>query len=169
MGALATLLTDPAALFYLLQVKVGSIPPCVLCCCSDACSACQRWDSDAKRLPNDKALAFCYGLLLPGHLRASSSHNSCSWADVLNRVSRSFAIVIQQLGPELRDAVRAFVSGRPPASHMLQVCVFYLVLRGLDTVEDDMSIPDVRSASRLACPASRGRTGREAAGAPCVS
>jgi phytoene/squalene synthetase len=26
-----------------------------------------------------------------------------------------------------------------------QVCVFYLVLRGLDTVEDDMSIPDVRT------------------------
>lgn len=25
-----------------------------------------------------------------------------------------------------------------------QVCVFYLVLRGLDTVEDDMSIPDAR-------------------------
>jgi len=66
----------------------------------------QKWDLDAKRLPKDKALSFCY--------------------DVLNRVSRSFAIVIQQLGPELRDAV----------------CVFYLVLRGLDTVEDDMSIPD---------------------------
>jgi phytoene/squalene synthetase len=25
-----------------------------------------------------------------------------------------------------------------------QVCVFYLVLRGLDTVEDDMSIPEAR-------------------------
>jgi phytoene/squalene synthetase len=33
-------------------------------------------------------------------------------------VSRSFAIVIEQLGDELRNAV----------------CVFYLVLRGLDTV-----------------------------------
>ncbi len=37
----------------------------------------------------------------------------------------SFAVVIQQLPPELRDAI----------------CVFYLVLRGLDTVEDDMAIP----------------------------
>ena len=37
----------------------------------------------------------------------------------------SFAIVIQQLPPQLRDAV----------------CVFYLVLRALDTVEDDMAVP----------------------------
>lgn len=37
----------------------------------------------------------------------------------------SFAIVIQQLPPELRDPV----------------CIFYLVLRALDTVEDDMAIP----------------------------
>jgi hypothetical protein len=37
----------------------------------------------------------------------------------------SFAIVIQQLPEQLRDAV----------------CVFYLVLRALDTVEDDMAIP----------------------------
>eukprot|EP00250_Pteridium_aquilinum_P029877 c40277_g1_i1 orf=107-1348(+) len=44
---------------------------------------------------------------------------------MLQRVSRSFAIVIQQLGTELRDAI----------------CVFYLVLRALDTVEDDMGIP----------------------------
>jgi phytoene/squalene synthetase len=37
----------------------------------------------------------------------------------------SFAVVIQQLPNPLRDAI----------------CIFYLVLRGLDTVEDDMSIP----------------------------
>eukprot|EP00808_Paulinella_micropora_P012945 g72028.t1 len=43
----------------------------------------------------------------------------------LNKVSRSFALVIQQLNPELMDAV----------------CVFYLVLRGLDSVEDDMEYP----------------------------
>jgi len=43
----------------------------------------------------------------------------------LNNVSRSFAIVIQQLPEKLRDPV----------------CVFYLVLRGLDSVEDDMSYP----------------------------
>jgi len=43
----------------------------------------------------------------------------------LGKVSRSFSVVIQQLPPALKDAV----------------CVFYLVLRALDTVEDDMSIP----------------------------
>ena len=31
------------------------------------------------------------------------------------------------------------------------MCVFYLVLRGLDTVEDDMSIPDVRAARDSPC------------------
>src|ERR1700677_2340349 len=41
----------------------------------------------------------------------------------LNKVSRSFAIVIQQLPEKLKDPV----------------CVFYLVLRGLDSVEDDMN------------------------------
>lgn len=39
--------------------------------------------------------------------------------------SRSFAAVIQELTPEL----------------LMPVCLFYLVLRGLDTIEDDMTIP----------------------------
>jgi len=43
----------------------------------------------------------------------------------LGKTSRSFAMVIRALGDELRDAV----------------CVFYLVLRGLDTVEDDTKFP----------------------------
>ncbi|KAF3702834.1 Squalene synthase [Channa argus] len=43
----------------------------------------------------------------------------------LNQTSRSFAAVIQALDGDLRHAV----------------CIFYLVLRALDTVEDDMSIP----------------------------
>nr|AXU93511.1 squalene synthase 2 [Taraxacum kok-saghyz] len=43
---------------------------------------------------------------------------------MLHKVSRSFGLVIQQLGSELRDAV----------------CVFYLLLRALDTVEDDTTI-----------------------------
>lgn len=65
----------------------------------------KRMADRAKRLPKERNLAYCY--------------------DVLNKVSRSFAIVIQQLDEELRDAV----------------CVFYLVLRALDTIEDDMAIP----------------------------
>ena len=51
------------------------------------------------------------------------------WAfcySMLHKVSRSFGLVIQQLNNELRDAV----------------CIFYLVLRALDTVEDDTSIAE---------------------------
>ena len=43
----------------------------------------------------------------------------------LTKVSRSFAAVIQQLDEHLKNAV----------------CVFYLVLRALDTIEDDMHFP----------------------------
>ena len=43
----------------------------------------------------------------------------------LVKTSRSFAAVVQDLDPSLRDPI----------------CIFYLVLRGLDTVEDDMTIP----------------------------
>jgi farnesyl-diphosphate farnesyltransferase len=68
----------------------------------------------ATRLPDDPKLAFCY--------------------DMLNKVSRSFAVVIQQLPNPLRDAI----------------CVFYLVLRGLDTVEDDMAL-----SNRIKLPALR--------------
>lgn len=53
---------------------------------------------------------------------------------VLNKVSRSFALVIQQLPEVLKDCI----------------CIFYLVLRGLDSVEDDQ---DVRArGGRLSCP-----------------
>jgi farnesyl-diphosphate farnesyltransferase len=45
--------------------------------------------------------------------------------DTLEKVSRSFNIVIQQLDKELKNVI----------------CIFYLILRGLDTIEDDMSIP----------------------------
>ena len=42
----------------------------------------------------------------------------------LNKTSRSFAAVIEELHPEL----------------LIPVCLFYLILRGLDTIEDDTSI-----------------------------
>nr|ARE29883.1 squalene synthase [Trichosanthes kirilowii] len=57
-----------------------------------------------KQIPSEPHWGFCYSML--------------------HKVSRSFALVIQQLTPELRNAV----------------CIFYLVLRALDTVEDDTSI-----------------------------
>ncbi|KAJ1468992.1 isoprenoid synthase domain-containing protein [Baffinella frigidus] len=67
--------------------------------------------------------------------RAAKQEKDADWVfcfDMLDKVSRSFAIVIEQLGDELRNAV----------------CVFYLVLRGLDTVEDDMEI-DLETKTRL--------------------
>ncbi|CAA7047528.1 unnamed protein product [Microthlaspi erraticum] len=57
------------------------------------------------QIPLDPHLAFCYS--------------------TLSKVSKTFSLVIQQLGTELRNTV----------------CVFYLILRALDTVEDDLSIP----------------------------
>jgi farnesyl-diphosphate farnesyltransferase len=45
--------------------------------------------------------------------------------DFLDKTSRSFSAVIQELDPEL----------------LLPICLFYLILRGLDTIEDDTSIP----------------------------
>ena len=65
----------------------------------------KRMADKAKKLPKEPNLAFCY--------------------DMLNKVSRLFAIVIQQLPHELQDGCAS--STRP---------------RALDTVEDDMSIPD---------------------------
>ncbi|KAL9098215.1 MAG: hypothetical protein Q9163_006087 [Psora crenata] len=44
--------------------------------------------------------------------------------DFLNKTSRSFSAVIQELHPEL----------------LVPVALFYLILRGLDTIEDDMTI-----------------------------
>ncbi|KAF2210965.1 hypothetical protein CERZMDRAFT_99136 [Cercospora zeae-maydis SCOH1-5] len=51
----------------------------------------------------------------------------------LNLTSRSFAAVIQELHPEL----------------LVPVCLFYLILRGLDTIEDDMTIPIERKEPLL--------------------
>ena len=51
----------------------------------------------------------------------------------LDRVSRSFAAVIQQLPDDLKDAV----------------CIYYLVLRGLDSVEDDMELEEGRKRELL--------------------
>ena len=45
--------------------------------------------------------------------------------ELLDKTSRSFSMVIQELHPEL----------------LVPIALFYLILRGLDTVEDDMSIP----------------------------
>lgn len=51
----------------------------------------------------------------------------------LSKVSRSFAVVIQQLPEELKDPV----------------CIFYLILRALDTVEDDMELDEDKKLALL--------------------
>ncbi|KAK3346191.1 isoprenoid synthase domain-containing protein [Lasiosphaeria hispida] len=50
----------------------------------------------------------------------------------LELTSRSFAAVIQELNPEL----------------LMPICLFYLVLRGLDTIEDDMTL-DINEKVKL--------------------
>lgn len=61
----------------------------------------------------------------PFHLDLSSSSEERKKSyEFLDLTSRSFSAVIKELHPELRDPVM----------------LFYLVLRALDTVEDDMSI-----------------------------
>lgn len=70
-------------------------------------------------------LGYARSNLQPLHESPELSQNLRLCYDLLNKTSRSFAFVIRELTPELRDVV----------------CVFYLVLRALDTVEDDMSVP----------------------------
>jgi farnesyl-diphosphate farnesyltransferase len=65
------------------------------------------------------------------HLRTHSRNTAHESATAricfsfLDLTSRSFSAVVQELHPEL----------------LLPVCIFYLILRGLDTIEDDTSIP----------------------------
>ncbi|NNL03273.1 MAG: squalene synthase [Eudoraea sp.] len=57
-----------------------------------------------------------------GHIKNNKNLLYCY--DTLDKVSRSFAAVIRQLPEEISDVV----------------CLFYLILRGLDSVEDDMDL-----------------------------
>lgn len=60
----------------------------------------------------------------PSAIPESAKSKNLRWCwKMLNHTSRSFAFVIRELGDELRDPV----------------CLFYLVLRALDTIEDDMT------------------------------
>lgn len=63
----------------------------------------------------------------------------------LDDTSRSFAAVIKELEGELTRVVRAvslsrYFREREALTRRAQVCIFYLVLRALDTVEDDMTL-----------------------------
>ena len=63
--------------------------------------------------------------------KESQSVSRCYY--FLDQTSRSFSPVIQELHPELK----------------LPVVIFYLCLRGLDTIEDDMTIPLVKKEPLL--------------------
>ena len=67
------------------------------------------------------AVWFKYGVPMPNKIDRSDD-NVAFCDDILVKVSRSFAAVIQQL----------------PTGLCVDIMVFYLVLRALDTVEDDM-------------------------------
>ncbi|PVD32387.1 hypothetical protein C0Q70_07821 [Pomacea canaliculata] len=62
--------------------------------------------------------------VMPKNDQVSMSATLKRCYNYLTETSRSFSAVIQALDGELRDAI----------------CIFYLVLRALDTVEDDMTI-----------------------------
>ena len=63
----------------------------------------------------------------PVHTRDEESEPASLKAcfDFLDATSRSFSAVIKELNHEL----------------LVPICLFYLVLRGLDTIEDDMTLP----------------------------
>jgi farnesyl-diphosphate farnesyltransferase len=75
--------------------------------------------------------------------------------DFLDMTSRSFAAVIHELDGDLSRVVRLFVSHTLSRRRWLtamaryQVALFYLILRGLDTIEDDMTIPIEKKAPLL--------------------
>lgn len=72
-------------------------------------------------------------LVMPSASQDSLTATMQRCYELLTMTSRSFAAVIQALDGELRPAV----------------CIFYLVLRALDTVEDDMSIPSATKTAML--------------------
>lgn len=59
------------------------------------------------------------------HELANASETQLECLKYLKMTSRSFSAVIMELHPDL----------------LMPVCLFYLILRGLDTIEDDTSIP----------------------------
>eukprot|EP00127_Corallochytrium_limacisporum_P003659 Clim_evm47s151 gene=Clim_evmTU47s151 len=79
-------------------------------------------------------LRYSMGLINPSPKNLKFERDSeAKCYDYLDKTSRSFAAVIRALDGSLRNAV----------------CIFYLVLRGLDTVEDDMTIEITKKIAEL--------------------
>ena len=108
--------------------------------CTRMMGAAWRW-SPLTHLPAAPVIA--YAPIVPACLAPTLStvqppprtHSRAPPAPAPCRRRRSFAVVIQQLPESLRDAV----------------CVFYLVLRALDTVEDDMRLDPKVKIPLLRC------------------
>ena len=63
--------------------------------------------------------------------------------DLLDMASRSFSMVIKELEGDLaRTVSHENDQGFRGTCADSQVCIFYLVLRALDTIEDDMTLPN---------------------------
>lgn len=78
------------------------------------------------------ALAFRFGFMARSKLPLDTEeYTFCE--TILKKVSRSFALVIQTLPNDLR----------------ISVCIFYLVLRALDTIEDDMKAFQKNKSKKL--------------------
>jgi farnesyl-diphosphate farnesyltransferase len=102
---------------YALSVAMGALG--TVFCRPDEVVALVRYKHKSRKAASEQERAL--------KLRASESQQAADWRfcyDYLQRVSRSFALVIMELDSRLRD----------PA------CIFYLVLRALDTIEDDTSV-----------------------------
>jgi len=79
------------------------------------------------------ALRLKFGSLIEDNIKRGGQDEDTLFCDeMLGKVSRSFAAVIRQL----------------PEGLCLDICVFYLVLRALDTVEDDMEAYRGREAAK---------------------
>lgn len=74
--------------------------------------------------PSELVALARFKLSQPPLLQSPPSTPADHCYSLLNATSRSFSRVIQQLDDPLKHAV----------------CIFYLVLRGLDTIEDDMTL-----------------------------
>lgn len=61
---------------------------------------------------------------------------------LLDQTSRNFSAAIKELDGDLARTVPPHQKHPKVPLTSSQICLFYLVLRGLDTIEDDMTIPD---------------------------
>lgn len=94
--------------------------------------ASSKLDQLSRPLEVAAALRFKFMGLLEDNMKNSGDPDIEFCDDMLGKVSRSFAAVIRQLPKGLAE----------------DICIFYLVLRALDTVEDDMEAYKGREAEK---------------------